>query len=180
MVWASNVSQVDECQLRVCDGRCHCLFLVLLCHSSTLSGPQLYSTGGVILYSVFAALLLYLLFESVWSNVLALMLKKRSSVASDRKVEDQSKPSETTNGRTGRTNETDFTINRHLVTNGANKWSTNGYRKDMNGNLDEYRVVSMSTTAGSVYSDVAQVGHKTRDRGHLSLDDKHDFSNTKL
>ena len=132
----------------------------------------------MILYSLLASLLLYLLFESVWSNILSLMVKKRSSLSSDRKAgENQSKLNETANGRTGRTNETD-NINRHLATNGANKWSTNSYSKDLNGNFDEYRVVSLSTTTGNVYVDVAQVAQKNTD--NQSSNDNHRIRNTKL
>ena len=117
--------------------------------------------GGVILYSLFVSLLLYLLFESVWSNVLSLVFKRRHSLTTDRKSdENQTKFSESIYGVNGKPNETDFTINRHsVVTNGVNKWKTNGCAtKDHNGNVDQYR---MAQTAGNVYVDMAHVTHSS-------------------
>ncbi|CAG2182630.1 unnamed protein product, partial [Oppiella nova] len=82
-----------------------------------------YATGGVILYSMFLSLLLYLLFESVWSNVLSLMFKKHpKSTAEEVKVKMQrnidENPSQifihTVNGKPI---ESDYNHKRHMETN---------------------------------------------------------------
>ena len=132
------------------------------------------------MYSLFVSLLLYLLFESVWSNVLSLMFRKRPSLRAERdrtSDRNQSKLNELTNGKT---RESDFTINRFSVTNGANKWPTNGSAKDMNGNVEEYRVVS-----GNVYVDMGHVSAQGSTAGlrvnvNPSLNGIHSQTNTKL
>ena len=82
------------------------------------------------------------------------------------------------NAMNGKPNETDFTINRHIVTtNGVNKWKTNG-NADHNGNMNEYRVAQM---AGNVFVDMTHVTHpSTKANINPSFNDMNAIRNTKL
>ena len=108
------------------------------------------------------------------------MFKRRPSLTTARNTdENQSKLRESINRTNGKPNETDFTINRHsVVTNGVNKWKTNGCAKDQNGNLEEYRVAHM---AGNVYVDMTHVTPaSTTANVNPSLNGINAIRNTKL
>ncbi|CAG2106289.1 unnamed protein product [Medioppia subpectinata] len=135
----------------------------------------IYSTGGVILYSMCLSLILYLLFESCWSNVLSLALKKKRMDKTDDKRKDVTEETKTNGGGkqsqifshklNGKSIETEYNISRHMDTNNNsnhNKKKSHWKADSGAGNaLPEYRVRSMAG-AGSVYIDVGHVGHDSQ------------------
>ncbi|CAG2116660.1 unnamed protein product, partial [Medioppia subpectinata] len=150
-------------------------WLAIYCSANSKSNFNIYSTGGVILYSMCLSLILYLLFESCWSNVLSLALKKKRMDKTDDKQKDVTEETKTNGGGkqsqifshklNGKSIEAEYNISRHMDTNNnSNHNNKKSHWKAYSGAgnaLPEYRVRSMAG-AGSVYIDVGHVGHDSQ------------------
>lgn len=90
------------------------------------------------------------MFESAWTNLINLMLKKQTK--EQETIHNKQQLRQQING-----SKPEISINTHFMNSGlrSEKWSLNG-RNDCNGNCEEY---NMQSVPGSIYVEVADSGH---------------------